>query len=267
MKSTCTPIVEKIVPLMFKPLLNSHVYSYSILKVLFNDLKKEAKDNKTSKYSDFKYDLRRTLWRIGYWSGEASIHLKIVEPELYPLEENLRKLGKVPPFSYLSPWKVRWEIQQGIEQLLKDAWYTIETDEGIKKEFESGTINLEESLTKLYPTLAKKYYHDSLMVVSETMKTILMDLILTPVTKAVDAAPGVKSSVEEIQKGIPETLQDFIDLPTDFEELIEGIVSDIVNEVVETNKSSLSELEDGFTRNAGAAIKEETPTEETEVIS
>jgi len=93
-----------------------------------------------------------------------------------------------------------------------------------------------------------------------------MDLILPPVQKAVDAAPGVKSSVEELQKAIPDDLQDFIDLPQDFQELLEGIVSEVVNEVVETNKSSLSELEDGFTRNAGAAPKEETPTEETEVI-
>jgi len=198
---------------------------------------------------DFKYQLRKTLWRINYGRGECSIWEKIVETELYPLEENLRKIGKVPPFSYLSPWRIRWRIQQSIENLLKNAWYTIQTDETINAELEKKQIN--EALESFYPSLARKYLHDSKLVLRKTIIRLLKEIILTSVQKLAADAPGVKSTLDQLDAQIPDTLKDFISINDTFDELLKGVVMDLITKQVESNESIEKFLDDEFKKNSG----------------
>jgi len=255
LNSGAKPVLEKVLPLLFEPIINSHVLSYKILQVIYKDLKAEVKENKTTTLEDFKYRLRKTLWKIGYWRGDGSVWEKIVEPELYPLEENLRKLGKVPPFSYLSPWRVRWDIQQSIENLLKDAWYTIQTDEKVTAELEAKKP-VDEVLETIYPSIAEKYFHDSKMVLRETIVDILREIILTPIQKLAAAAPGVKDTLDKLDEAIPSAVKDFISMNQTFDELLEGVVMDLITKQVDSNESIAGALEDGFKRNAGVPSKE-----------
>jgi len=165
------------------------------------------------------------------------------------MEENLRKLGKVPPFSYLSPSQVRTDMQQPIEQLIKDAFYTLQTEEDLKKELEA-SHSVEKLLSDLYPTIAQKYYHDSCLVVSETIHGILKTIILTPLTKAAAEVPGVSSTLETIDGIIPEPLKEFISVSDTFDELLEGVVDDVVEKAL-SGESSLSVLEEGFKTHSG----------------
>jgi len=249
LNSGAKPVLEKVLPMLFEPIITSHCVSYRILQNLYKELKKEVKENKTVTVEDFKYQLRKTLWRINYWRDECSVWEKIVEPELYPLEENLRKLGKAPPFSYLSPWRVRWRIQESINNLLKNAWYTIQTDETINAELEKKQIN--EALEQFYPSLARKYLHDSKLVVRKTLIRLLKDTILTAVQKLAAEAPGVKSTLEQLDAAIPDPVKEFISINRTFDDLLKGVVMDVITKQVDANESIEKTLDEEFTKNSG----------------
>jgi len=244
------PVLDKVLPLLFEPLINSHQTSYILLNNLVKELKKEIKENKTQTVDDFKYRLRNTLWRLNWWRGDSSIWEKIVEPELYPLEENLRKLGKAPPLSYLSPYRVRWSIQESIEQLLKDAFYTIQTDPGLLRILE-GKEQINDELETLYPTIARKFFHDSKIVLHDTMISILREMILTPVQKLAAEAPGVKSTLDQLDAQIPDTLKEFFSMNQTFDEVLEGVVMDVITKQVNQNKEIEKQLEAAFPKNSG----------------
>jgi len=243
-----TPALEKLLPLLFEPIVNSHVVSYKIFQLLYKELQKEVKEHKVETIDKLKYDIRwGPLWRMDLWRGECSLWEKIDELELKPLEDNLRKLGKLSIFTF-SPWRVRSEIFRSIENLIKDAFYTVQTEEKLKEELEAKKP-LDDFLVAYYPTLARQYYHDSKLVIRETMLNILKEIILVPLQKA--AGEKVKPTLESLDSKLPDTVKEFISVTETFDELLEGVVMGVLSEQVDKNKSIGEQLEDGFKKNSG----------------
>jgi len=92
----------------------------------------------------------------------------------------------------------------------------------------------------------EKFCYDSIQIVRETARAILMDLLGQPILKTVMEAPGVSEGLEAAQNLIPEPLQEFFSIPATVEEILSGALTTIVDKICEDNmRASMDHLLEG----------------------
>ena len=239
--ATANPLIDKILPMAFGPMLNVHIQCYKVLKTVYDDVKEEVNSYETTNERQFHWRVRHVSYRVYYRTYE------IADAELDPMVDMLRALGSVPPFCYLWPRGLYWLIIDSARSLLQDALYTTEKDQRLIEILPEGGAAVSEKLTGLYPELVQKYFEDSKTVVKETMVKILWQLIGTPIIKTVLEAPGVSDILTAANDLIPDDLKDFLSIDDMVLELLNGVVEDTIQKAVEENTGNcMDKLEAGY---------------------
>jgi len=99
--------------------------------------------------------------------------------------------------------------------------------------------------------------HDSKIVLRKTIIRILKDIILTSVQKLAAEAPGVKSTLDKLDAEIPDAVKEFISINQTFDELLKGVVMDVINRQVESNESIEKTLDDEWQKNSGVTKEQD----------
>jgi hypothetical protein len=239
--SVAQPLMEKVLPMVFGPLLNVHVQCYKTFKDSYDSAKQECTRNQCNNERDYHYRIRSaasgTYWKVS----------EIGHTEMDPMVELLRALGSVPPFNYLYPAGIANSITNNARELLNDAMFTMEKDEEVVKVLDQGGAAAAAMLSERYADISQKYLADSKTVVKETMVDILWQLIGTPILKTTLSAPGVEDLIKAADDLIPDAMKDFLSISAMFEELVVLVLTDVINEQVANNtESSMAKLDAGF---------------------
>jgi hypothetical protein len=222
------PLLDKVLPLMFKPLVKSFVAAPMVLREAYKEFRESLGSDLSAKDWKHKCDRFYFWWRV---------RDKITEPELEPMIEVLNLLGKVPPFNYLNAYGIKYAIASAIEEILENAFYTVATEPDVLAQLEAKT-DAKAVADAAWPVMYEKFCYDSTQIVRETCRSILMDMLAQPILKNVMEAPGVSDALEAAQGLIPEPLQEFFSIPGTVEEILGGALSTIVDKIVEDNMRS-----------------------------
>jgi len=234
------PLIEKVLPMVFQPMLNVHVQSYRVLKEVYEQVKTECSRYQCNNERDFH-------WRVSSGNNSWWKVYQICNQELDPMLDLLRALGSVPPFNYLYPYGIYYCIRDNTNSLLTDAMFTVEKDERVVAVLSQGGAATSTALSDIWPDIARKYLHDSRIVAKETMTAILWQLIGTPILKTVLEAPGVSDALNTVDGLIPDPIKPFLPIKDLFEELVKNILTDVITETVANNSEScMARLEAGF---------------------
>jgi hypothetical protein len=218
------PLLEKVLPLMFKPLIKSFVAAPMVLRETYKEFRESlGHDHMSAKDWKYKCDRYYFWWRV---------RDKITEPELEPMIEALALLGKVPPFNYLNAYGIKYSIASAIEEILENAFYTVATETDVINSLENKT-EPKHVADAAWPVLYEKFCYDSIQIVRETCRSILMDMLGQPILKTVMEAAG--EALDAAQSAIPEPLQEFFSIPATVEEIINGTLSKVVDKICEDN--------------------------------
>jgi hypothetical protein len=230
------PLLEKVLPLMFKPLVKSFVAAPMVLRETYKEFRDSLGSDVSAKDWKYKCDRFYFWWRV---------RDKITEPELEPMIEAMSLLGKVPPFNYLNAYGIKYSLASACEELLENAFYTIATEPDALAQLEAKT-DPKAVADAAWPVMYEKFCHDSTQIVRETCRSILMDMLAQPILKTVMEAPGVSDSLEAAQSLIPEPLQEFFSIPAIVEEILGGALATVVDKIVEDNmRTGLESLVQG----------------------
>jgi len=239
--ATAKPLLQKVLPLVFDPLLKLHVQCYRVLAFLIAELKKELSNYSAANEREFHWRVRSASWWI-YW--KVSDHCR---NEVDPMLDVLRALGSVPPFNYLYPYGLYWAIRDNQTQLLNDAMFTIEKDARNIAALASGASAVVAKIDENYAELTNRYFEDSKTVTKETMEKLLWMLIGTPILKTVLDAPGVSDAINAADSLIPEPVKDLMSVSDCLEEVLKGVMGDVITHTVEENTAgAMEKLQAGF---------------------
>jgi len=241
--SVAKPLLSKVLPMVFGPMLNCHIQCYRVLREIY-DAAKSENDNQhytMQNERDYHYRMRRASWQIYYKT------YTIASQELDPMMDALRLLGCLPPFNYLWPYGLYYAILESCRNLLNDAMFTAEKDDRVRAVVGSGNSAVSAGLTEIFPDIAHRYFEDSKTASKELMVEILWLLIGTPILKTVQSAPGVSQIISTADGMIPDALKDLMSISEMFSELIRSILSDVIQEQVESNtETCMEKLQNGY---------------------
>jgi DNA-binding ferritin-like protein len=239
--ATANPLLEKVLPMVFGPLLNTQIQCYKVLAGLVAKAQEECKGSSCTNEREFHWRMRSASWGV-YWKT-----YDIARTELDTMVTALRALGSVPPFNYLYPMGLYYEILESVRQLLRDAMYTIEKDARNIELLAQGGAAVADKIAENYDELVNKYFADSQTQAKETMETMLWMLIGTPILKTVLDAPGVSDAIAAADGMIPDDLKDFLSVNDCVEDVLKGVLADVISHTVENNtESSMAKLQAGF---------------------
>lgn len=239
--ATANPLLEKVLPMIFGPLLATHIQCYRVLKELVDAAREECKNYSCTNEREFHWRMRSASWGV-YWKT-----YDIARTELDTMVTALRALGSVPPFNYLYPMGLYYSILDSVRQLLADAMFTIEKDPRNIGLLPQGGAAVASQIEENYSELVNKYFADSQTQAKETMDKMLWMLIGTPILKTVLDAPGVSDAIAAADGMIPDDLKDFLSVNDCVEEVLKGVLADVITHTVENNtESSMAKLQAGF---------------------
>jgi len=220
------PLLEKVLPLMFKPLIKSFVAAPMVLRETYKEFR-ESLGHDPMSAKDWKYRCDRYYfwWRV---------RDKVTEPELEPMVMALELLGKLPPFNYLNAYGIKYSIASAIEEILENAFYTVSTEPEVMSQLEAKT-EPQHVADAAWSMVYEKFCYDSMQIVRETARSILMDMLGQPILKTVMEAPGISDALTAAQNLIPEPLQEFFSIPATVEEILSGALTTIIDKICEDN--------------------------------
>ena len=238
--SCATPLLNKVLPMVFGPMLNVHIQGYRVLRDLYDHAKQGCIAGPCTDEEEYHRIMRSTAWNI-YWDTSD-----VARSFLDPMCAALTDIGSFSPFNFLNPSALKQTIIESVRQLLHDAVYTLEKDPRCVEALSQGGGAVAETLTSISGEISDRYFQDSRTQVKETMGDILWILIGTPIQKTVLDTTGVSAAISAAEDMIQEDLKDFMSINDTFEELLRSILQDVINEQVDSNSAAcLEKLQNG----------------------
>lgn len=135
---------------------------------------------------------------------------------------------------HLYVWDVIYFVQDKMEKILENAFYTFE--DALRKGNESGTATADgakagELIQGAKAETLGKLRNDAFLDVVDGIKYVLEQIVMTPFEKKV--VGPCTDMVAPLEDAIPDAVKDFVSAAKCLEKLLVGIVEDCITKAIE----------------------------------